>query len=349
MKRAREDGGTGAPGVKRVKCVLPRIPPPGGLDSPLCPKHCSQAQQRPAPVPAQGGRLTTTDALNYLRCVHVAGHQWRRQGRGPFLARNLGARNLLGAQPWGAAAPSLGCATRGGWHQVPGGWLLARKGAAALLCGLGWLVTEPTPCASAPVACRTVKQTFSDNKGVYDQFLEVMKQFKAQQCVPPGCDGPQPAQCRTPGLCPSPHGPPSHLRPPPPPASPESTPTASFSKSESSSAATGTSSSASIPSSRVCVLPTSWATTGAPRARHCASFRAQRGDVALTHACFCVSRGTRSSWRQRTTSLRRCAARCRHPDGSAPHPGALTPPAAHPCICSPSRSSRWSLTRPSAT
>jgi hypothetical protein len=49
MKRAREDG-TGAPGVKRV----------------------NQAQ-RAAPVPAQGGRLTTTDALNYLRCVHDLG------------------------------------------------------------------------------------------------------------------------------------------------------------------------------------------------------------------------------------------------------------------------------------
>lgn len=46
MKRAREDG-TGAPGVKRV----------------------NQAQRAAAPVAAQGGRLTTTDALNYLRCV----------------------------------------------------------------------------------------------------------------------------------------------------------------------------------------------------------------------------------------------------------------------------------------
>lgn len=31
---------------------------------------------------------------------------------------------------------------------------------------------------------REVKDRFKDNKQVYDNFLEIMKQFKAQQCVP---------------------------------------------------------------------------------------------------------------------------------------------------------------------
>ena len=31
---------------------------------------------------------------------------------------------------------------------------------------------------------REVKDRFKDNKSVYDNFLEIMKQFKAQQCVP---------------------------------------------------------------------------------------------------------------------------------------------------------------------
>jgi hypothetical protein len=31
---------------------------------------------------------------------------------------------------------------------------------------------------------REVKERFKDNKQVYDNFLEIMKQFKAQQCVP---------------------------------------------------------------------------------------------------------------------------------------------------------------------
>jgi histone deacetylase complex regulatory component SIN3 len=32
---------------------------------------------------------------------------------------------------------------------------------------------------------REVKEKFKDNKAVYDNFLEIMKQFKAQQCVRP--------------------------------------------------------------------------------------------------------------------------------------------------------------------
>jgi paired amphipathic helix protein Sin3a len=31
---------------------------------------------------------------------------------------------------------------------------------------------------------REVKERFKDNKSVYDNFLEIMKQFKAQQCAP---------------------------------------------------------------------------------------------------------------------------------------------------------------------
>jgi hypothetical protein len=34
---------------------------------------------------------------------------------------------------------------------------------------------------------REVKERFKDNKQVYDNFLEIMKQFKAQQCAPAAC------------------------------------------------------------------------------------------------------------------------------------------------------------------
>lgn len=61
---------------------------------------------------------------------------------------------------------------------------------------------------------REVKERFKDNKAVYDNFLEIMKQFKAQQCARRGVPaGPAPSR------------PPASLSPTRPP--PGSTPTAS--------------------------------------------------------------------------------------------------------------------------
>ena len=62
---------------------------------------------------------------------------------------------------------------------------------------------QPADAALAAASFSQVKERFKDNKSVYDQFLEIMKQFKAQQYVAraqrgalaPLLQGPQRAEC----------------------------------------------------------------------------------------------------------------------------------------------------------
>jgi len=95
-------------------------------------------------------------------------------GAAPAKRMTVGCASPRAAAPRRRAAPRLAAArlTRPPLRSLPA----ARPGAAP---GGGRLTTN-----DALAYLREVKERFKDSKHVYDSFLEVMKQFKAQQCVP---------------------------------------------------------------------------------------------------------------------------------------------------------------------